>query len=330
MTNAAHPSPFVYIKLAFPPADRIGALVELYHSPQQNLYGLNVLFVARRPEHEELDRVLRECTALAAAHDGSIDIVVAARFLPSASSDPALCEALDPYGRSHFLCYDANSRRIGLRRIGKKGLVHEARAADKGSHADRGPMDDATDDMLADIEGQVWYGFGSAGDLDALIEQRAADGDGFDVDRVKAFAATTLAKKLAAEAQWPHTTDCDKLDRVFSHLQAQRICALQCAGSTLDDGYEAVSDAINAEGVPEDRYMGYCFFHSQDIDRALAGEGLQMAFGYLDSDDAKDAIPVGRTICEALRQEGFETDWNGSPKRRIGVPSLRWQRRTPG
>ena len=330
MTDAAQPSIFGHMQLAFPPAERIGARVELYRSPHQNLYGLNVTFVARQPEHEELDRVLRECAKLAAAHDDSIDIFVEARFLPSASTDPAHYQTLDPYGRSHFLCYDAKSRRIGLRRIGKKGLVDDQGIADKGGEDDRGDMDDATEDMVAEVEGRIWYGFDSPGDIDALIDQRAAAGDGFDVDKVKAFALATLAKKRAAEAGWAQTTDCDKLDRVFARLQAQGICALQYAGNTADDGYEAVSDAINAEGVPEDRYMGYCFFHSQDIDQALEGKGLLLAFGYLDSDDAKDAIPVGRTICEALRQEGFETDWNGSPKRRIGVPKLRWQRRTPG
>ena len=184
--------------------------------------------------------------------------------------------------------------------------------------------------MLGLVEDLIWYGFDSAGEIDALIDRDAADGDGFDVARVKAFAAVTLAKKRAAEAEWPQTTDCDRLDRAFARLKAQRICALQYAGNTLDEGFDAVSDAVNEEGVPQDQYMGYCFFHSQDIDRALDGEGLMLAFGHLDSDDANDTIPVGRLISEALQQEGWQVDWNGSAEQRIGVPGLRWQRRTPG
>ncbi len=244
---------------------------------------------------------------------------------------PDCYQTLEPYGHSHFLCYDAKTRSIGLRRIpGAKDPAADKHGADEGGGGDGGDdTDDATDDMATDVENWLWYGYRSADEIDALIDRDAAS-SAFDVDRVKAFAVETLARKRATEAGWPQTTDCDKLDRVFARLQAQGICALQCAGDTLDDGYESVRDALSEEGVPDDRYMGYCFFHSQDIDHALDGEGLTLAFGYLDSDDAKDAIPVGRTICEALRQEGFEIDWNGSPKRRIGVPKLRWQRRTPG
>jgi hypothetical protein len=90
-----------------------------------------------------------------------------------------------------------------------------------------------------------------------------------------------------------------------------------------------VSAAISEEGVPEDRYIGYCFFHSQDIDRALDGEGLMLAFGHLDSEDPQDGIAVGRTICDALRKEGFEVEWDGTAEQRINVPRLHWRRRTP-
>jgi hypothetical protein len=191
--------------------------------------------------------------------------------------------------------------------------------------------DDATDDMAACVENWIWYGVHPAGGIDALIDEGAAAGDGFDIDEVKAFAATTLAKKRATEAGWPPTTDCDRLDRAFARLHGQGICALHCAGDTQDDGFEAVRDALDEDGVAEDRYHGYCFYVSQDIDRALDGEGLLLAFGHLDRSEAKDAdhTAVGQTLCEALRHEGLAVEWNGSTKRRINLPSLRWQRRTP-
>ncbi|KRC08610.1 hypothetical protein ASE11_22870 [Hydrogenophaga sp. Root209] len=180
------------------------------------------------------------------------------------------------------------------------------------------------------VGGLFWYGFHTVAEIHALIDKEAATDGGFDLDLIKAFAANTLAEKRAAEAQWPQTTDCDKLDRVFDQLNQQRICALQYVGDTLDDGYGSVSDTINADGVPQDRYMGYCFYHRQDMDHALQGDGLLLAFGYLDSDNPKDAVPVGQMICDALRQEGLEVKWDGTHKRRIELPGLRWQRRTPG
>jgi hypothetical protein len=41
-------------------------------------------------------------------------------------------------------------------------------------------------------------------------------------------------------------------------------------------------------------------------------------------------MAVAQAICEALRQEGLAVVWNGSTTRRIQLPQLSWQRRTPG
>lgn len=194
------------------------------------------------------------------------------------------------------------------------------------------PSDDATDDMAAQVENWIWYGFHAPHEIETLIDEGAAAGDGFDVAQVKAFAASTLAKKRGTEATWPPITDCDKLDRAFARLQEQGICALQYTGDTQDDGFEAVVDALSEDGVPEDRYHGYCFYVSQDIDRALNDEGLLLAYGHLGRSEVKDHehVAVGQRVCEALRKEGLEVEWNGSSNRRIALPQLSWQRRTPG
>src|SRR5690606_41074824 len=87
-------------------------------------------------------------------------------------------------------------------------------------------IDETTEDMLGLVENWVWFGFHSVGELDEQIDGDALDGDGFDVERVKALAAETLLKKRAAEATWPPQTDCDRLDRAFDRLRAQGLCAL--------------------------------------------------------------------------------------------------------
>lgn len=189
--------------------------------------------------------------------------------------------------------------------------------------------DPATHDMRELVRQWVWSGYDSAAALAERIDHSASAGEGFDVERIKAFAAALLDSKRAAEAAWPDETDCDRLDRAFADLDALGICALQCAGDTLSDGFEAVADVINADGVPQDRYSGFCFFHSQDLDRALDGEGLALAFGHIDSQAAADFIAVGRKVCEVLAQHGLQTAWDGSDKRRIQLPHIRWQRRTP-
>ncbi|MGE0350711.1 DUF6891 domain-containing protein [Hydrogenophaga sp.] len=346
MTDSAPPSPFQALSLDFPPAERMGAQVEYYHSPHQRLYGLNVHFVGAEPAHETMDRVLRECATLAAAHKSDFNIVVDAYLLAHADSELDERKTLSPYGRDFFLCFDAHRRQIGVRRNGRKQFedawpVTDVDVAGAGEAAEEpvypldddagmdDEVDDATDTMRAMVKEWIWYGYDAPEDIDRWIDENAAAGDDFDVVWVKAFATALLAKKRAAEATWPKETDCDRLDRAFDSLNAQGICALQCAGNTMSDGFESVSDVINADDVPEGRYTGFCFFHSQDLDRALYGEGLMLAFGYLDSQDAADFIAVGRKVCEVLQQHGLQTEWDGSDNSRINLPAVRWQRRTP-
>ncbi|PZO13068.1 MAG: hypothetical protein DCF26_17710, partial [Burkholderiales bacterium] len=194
------------------------------------------------------------------------------------------------------------------------------------------PTDDAAEDLLVEVVSAIWYGFDSPQHIDALIAERAARGDPFDIDKVKTTAANEFAKKRIAEAGWPPITDCDRLDRAFVRLQQQGICALHCAGDTQEEGLESVSRVLNDEVHSGLDHHGYCFYYSQDIDNALDNKGLLLAHGHVDRSEAPDDehVAVAEAICEALRQEGLEVVWSGSTKRRIGLPQLWWQRRTPG
>jgi hypothetical protein len=348
MTDATSASLFDHITLDFPPARQVGALEEYYLSPHQRVYGLDIYFVGDEPPaRDTLDRVLRECAALAAGHRSDHTIYVLPYLLPSADTDTGKGSILSPYGRDFCLCFDASLRQIGVRRVGRKRFESDWPVTDVavcgGGEATAEPVhpldddagmddevDDATDTMRATVRAWIWYGYDAPGDIHRGIDEHAAAGDGFDVDWIKAFAAALVARKRAAEATWPEETDCDRLDRAFDALNEQGICALQCAGDTLDDGFEAVDDVIDGEDVPEGRYRGFCFFHSQDLDHALYGEGLLLAFGHVDSEDAADYVAVGRQVCEVLQQHGLRTRWNGSDRSRIELPAMRWQRRTPG
>ena len=191
--------------------------------------------------------------------------------------------------------------------------------------------DDATETMLCEVVSAVWYGFDAPDKIDAMIEQDLAAGYAFDPDKIRATAAKELAKKRTAEHGWPQTTDVDKLERAFVRLHEQGICALHFAGDTQEQAIESVVDVIMDDDTPEDHYHGYCFYLSQDLDRALDNEGLLLAHGHVDRSEAEDAkhIAVAQAICEALRHEGLEVEWNGSKKRRINLPFMKWQRRTP-
>lgn len=51
-----------------------------------------------------------------------------------------------------------------------------------------------------------------------------------------------------------------------------------------------------------------------------------LAFGDLGDDDAR-GIQVGLVIADALRQAGFQVDWDGTMQTRINLPVFDWKRR---
>jgi len=176
--------------------------------------------------------------------------------------------------------------------------------------------------ILNAIKTAVWSGFYDAGDVQQLIDDLLED----DANEamLRSAVAEEFAAKTAAEASWPDETDCDRLDRVFESLNARGIIALQNTGYTMSDGLHDVAFVLHEQG--RKNVQGYCFYHGQDLERAVAGEGLKLAFGGLE-DDATQRVAVGNAVRDALESKGFEVQWNGDPEVRISVPQLDWKRR---
>jgi hypothetical protein len=86
-----------------------------------------------------------------------------------------------------------------------------------------------------------------------------------------------------------------------------------------------------------DRFRGYTFFIDQTMPEMLAKStalSIYLAYGWVSPDRTKvtqdvymkNALGIGREICELLRDEGFEASWDGNLANKIGV-TLNWQRR---
>jgi hypothetical protein len=133
-----------------------------------------------------------------------------------------------------------------------------------------------------------------------------------------------FTRKEEEEKSWPSATDCDRLDSTFIKLNKSGICACQNAGYTMSDGYSDVAEALAHRG--KENFHGYCFFHGQDIERAIEGHGLTIAFGDLD-DEVEKTIAVGHYVKHALEEAGFEVEWDGTVDSRLNVPKISWQRR---
>lgn len=153
-----------------------------------------------------------------------------------------------------------------------------------------------------------------------------APGD-VDADEVRSAVETAFQQLTQEMASWPAVTDCDRLDAAFERIAARGVIALQNAGYTQSDGYEDIGYALK-QHPSRAQVLGYCFYHGQDLERAVEGGGLYLAFGPIDPKREETlGVEVGNIVREELERQGLAVRWNGTFKQRIHLPSVVWQRR---
>ena len=134
-----------------------------------------------------------------------------------------------------------------------------------------------------------------------------------------------IDEKYEDQKTWPSETDCDRLDSVFEALKSSGVLCLHNAGYTMSDGHCDASQAL--DDYPEGQFYGYCFYHGQDLERAVKGGGLMIAYDHVDGEVA-DKIKVAVSLKNELEKAGFEIDWNGTTDQRINIPKFDWKRRS--
>jgi hypothetical protein len=184
-------------------------------------------------------------------------------------------------------------------------------------------MNETDQYILESINIWVWSGFYNPDRVQEMIDDILEDDANEDL--VRAAVNLEFKAKEAAEATWPSQTDCDRLDAAFEALSANGIIALQNAGFTMSDGRDDVGDVLSTRVRSE--IKGYCFYHGQDVERAVHGDGLWLAFGDRDA-DPHQKTEIGKRIRSILESYGFEVEWNGDPETRLCIPRLDWKRRS--
>ena len=136
--------------------------------------------------------------------------------------------------------------------------------------------------------------------------------------------APEFTKKAEAEKKWPKITDCDRLNAAFAALDKRGVLCLHNSGFEMSDGHTEAFEVLSER--PKDRYFGYCFYHGQDVESAMAGQGLMLAFNHVNS-DVPDKLNVGLALKEELERDGFTLEWDGTSDQRINIPKFDWKRR---
>lgn len=185
---------------------------------------------------------------------------------------------------------------------------------------DENQKDSAAERMVKTL---VWSAFY---DRDRAIEsvwENYFDSDEAGEEQAEKLVDAEFERKLAAEKTWDAETECDRLDRVFERLNEAGIIALHNAGYTQSDGISDVADVWHGGGKSPD-VVGYCFYHEQDTERAVSGDGLTLAFGEIHGDQEK-GLDIGKKICEELRDENLSFEWNETVAERIHLDKIVWR-----
>ncbi|MFD7652383.1 DUF6891 domain-containing protein [Actinosynnema sp. NPDC059797] len=176
-------------------------------------------------------------------------------------------------------------------------------------------------DVLEDVEeyarGVVHGGFTpfeEAVRCTADYEERLSE------DAARAVVERVWRERAAEQEGWPETTDVDRLLSVFERLEAGGVVARADFTCCQTCGHAEIGDE-----APEDA-RGYVFFHRQDTEGAVGGDGVWLAYGSF-AEDGTEA--VGREVAEALAAGGLPVEWDGSVRTRIRVGPMDWRKRLP-
>ncbi|MBW8483726.1 DUF6891 domain-containing protein [Actinomadura parmotrematis] len=181
-----------------------------------------------------------------------------------------------------------------------------------------------TEDELRDLDDVLTFML-ARGEADPGRLARGA-AERLDLERVPAETLGALigaarAGYLEAQRAWTGPLDAERLLAALRDLDVSGIVAradFACCGVCADT-------EIAAERPRGERADGYLYCHSQDIDRAIKGGGLHLAFGAF---GGGDPAAVARRAVAALEGRGLRPRWDGDPDGRVLVP-LTWRQRCP-
>lgn len=180
-------------------------------------------------------------------------------------------------------------------------------------------------ELAEEVHLRVWEGVAYPEEIietltdDPELEDDEAQWIGEEVNRV--YAAKRGREDLA---------ECDRLEparRRPSGARSRRDHRA-ASGRRRHVGRDDVGETYRERGGKASGAIGYCFYHAQDVQRAILSQGLLLAFGGM-TDDAAKSEEVGRRIVAELERDGFHVTWNGQKAHRITIDNLRWHKCGP-
>ena len=182
------------------------------------------------------------------------------------------------------------------------------------------------------IRSLIWSGFYTPDDVFEIISEDLNDPYALSADDRTWIEETTerlAEQKTAEEANWPETTDWERLDEAFDRLDDAGILALHNSGTSQSDGIDDANDIARQMAGEGFSFRGWTFYHEQDLQRALSENILMLSFGSLNETEA-DPLTIAGEVVSVLKSAGFEVQWSGTPEDRISLQGFKWQKRGLG
>jgi len=159
-----------------------------------------------------------------------------------------------------------------------------------------------------------------------VVEMLSSD---YPEDELRSVARRTLPNVVEAlvkeQASWPDVTDCDRLDAAFSEMNEAGIVCRQHFTCCATCGHSEIWSEVNVERESGLDVRGYAFYHAQDTDTAMEGNGLWLGHdSVLDDEDA--SLRIAAEIVDCLRRHGLDASWSGRTNRCVEV-KMDWKRR---
>ncbi|CAM4369593.1 DUF6891 domain-containing protein [Gillisia limnaea] len=181
-------------------------------------------------------------------------------------------------------------------------------------------------EAVEQLQKDVLFGFEDRDDLLESISEMFYDEDDFDENWLKKEIDIRLKKHQNESLKWGKPTDFDRLVKSFDELNKDKIVSLHKAGYTKSDGEGDCTEIIDKLKEIGINAKGYCYYHTQDLERAIGEE--KMLFIGFDSynRDNELAKEIGEKIIGVLTKYGFNTKWNGSIDTRIEILDIDWKK----
>lgn len=182
-------------------------------------------------------------------------------------------------------------------------------------------------EAIDQLELDIKFGFENEDELFESIREMFYDESDFDEGWFRDKISDRYSKHQSESLHWTHPTDFERLAKIFDELISERIVCLHNAGFTRSDGEGDCMETIERLDELGIKAVGFCYYHSQDLGRAVDPESRSLYLGFNSVDENNnEAILIANKIIEKLRKDGFKVNWSGTADQRIEIKDIDWKK----